>query len=297
MKIKMPVCIAVPVWAALSIFASAAIAADTAILASGSGISITSADFLGEIEAIPEPGRSELLADQKKVEMVVANMFVRRSLAKKAEDAKLPSQPALVTRLRLARDRVLAEAWLAKVDSDWSPPNDAALDKLARSSYAAEEKAYTFPEQRRVRHLLIAAATEGAEAKAKELMTKLRGGADFELMIKETSADPGSAKKGGDLGFFGRGRMIKPFEDAAFGMANPGDLVGPIETKFGWHILRLEEIKPAGKRPYEEVAEGIKRQIVDRLRGEHKDELLTPIRDGMKLDADKLGTLIKPIRP
>ena len=64
-------------------------------------------------------------------------------------------------------------------------------------------------------------------------------------MAKANSQDPGSATKGGELGFFGRGMMVKPFEDAAFGAARWAGIAGPVETEFGYHIIKVTAVKPA----------------------------------------------------
>jgi hypothetical protein len=78
------------------------------------------------------------------------------------------------------------------------------------------------------------------KAKAEEVLAKLRAGGDFDALAKEHSGDPSNKDKGGDLGWFGRGMMVKPFEEAAFAL-KPGELSGVVETQFGYHIIKLEE--------------------------------------------------------
>ena len=78
------------------------------------------------------------------------------------------------------------------------------------------------------------------KAKAEEVLAKLRAGGDFAALAKEVSADPSNKDKGGDLGWFGRGMMVKPFEEAAFAL-KPGELSGVVETQFGYHIIKLDE--------------------------------------------------------
>jgi peptidyl-prolyl cis-trans isomerase C len=93
------------------------------------------------------------------------------------------------------------------------------------------------------------------KAKAEEVLAKLRAGGDFAALAKEFSADTGNKDKGGDLGWFGRGMMVKPFEEAAFAL-KPGELSGVVETQFGYHIIKLDERRmqdsPTGQ-PVEEI--------------------------------------------
>ncbi len=79
------------------------------------------------------------------------------------------------------------------------------------------------------------------EAEAKQLMQQLQNGDDFAKLAKLYSQCP-SGKSGGDLGYFGKGQMVKPFEDVAF-KAQPGQVVGPVKTQFGWHIIKVTDMK------------------------------------------------------
>lgn len=81
-----------------------------------------------------------------------------------------------------------------------------------------------------------------ALAKANDLLKQAKGGADFNDLARKNSQDPSAAQNGGDLGFFGKGQMVPAFEEAAFA-ANPGDIVGPVETQFGYHVIKVEDVK------------------------------------------------------
>jgi peptidyl-prolyl cis-trans isomerase D len=123
--------------------------------------------------------------------------------------------------------------------------------------YYEERRAqFERPEERHARHILVSVPASAspeqkatAKAKADALAEEVRKAPKtFAEVAKKSSEDPGSAAEGGDLGFFPRGRMVKPFDDAVFA-AKVGDIVGPVETQFGYHIIRLEEIKAAGAGP------------------------------------------------
>jgi len=129
-----------------------------------------------------------------------------------------------------------------------------------RGYYEQNLARYGEPEQRRASHILLTAGDggsakdkDGARKKAEELLAQLRKSpGDFDKLAREYSKDPGSAAKGGDLGFFRRGMMVKPFEDAAFAQ-KPGEIGDVVESDFGFHIIRVTEVKPAQAQPFEQV--------------------------------------------
>ncbi|VAX23120.1 Survival protein SurA precursor (Peptidyl-prolyl cis-trans isomerase SurA) [hydrothermal vent metagenome] len=119
----------------------------------------------------------------------------------------------------------------------------------------------------RASHILVkvskdakAKEKEKAFEKAQELRKKLDDGSDFAKMAEAESDDPGSARNGGDLGFFERGRMVPEFEKAAFA-TEPGKISPVVETQFGYHILKVIEKKQAGMRPYNDVKDSIQAQL------------------------------------
>ncbi len=121
---------------------------------------------------------------------------------------------------------------------------------------------YVVPEKRRARHILLKVAEEDSDdvvteklKKAEGLLKQVREGADFAGLARLNSEDTGTAVRGGDLGFFGRGQMVKPFEDAVFGM-NEGDLT-LVRSKFGYHVIKLDKINPLMVRTVDEVREAI----------------------------------------
>lgn len=124
-------------------------------------------------------------------------------------------------------------------------------------------------EERRASHILVAvpktapqADKDKARAKAEALLAQLQKNPDgFAELAKKESQDPGSAPQGGDLDFFARGAMTKPFEDAAFALKNKGDLSGVVESEFGFHIIRLTDIKAPKQRSFEEVRAELEAQM------------------------------------
>jgi peptidyl-prolyl cis-trans isomerase C len=116
---------------------------------------------------------------------------------------------------------------------------------------------FTIPERRCIRHILFA---ENEEEKAEEVKSELEEGGDFEELAQENSQDPGSRENGGDLGCNPSGGFVPEFDEAA-SEAEEGDIVGPIESEFGFHILEVTDIQPQEEVPLEEAAPEIEEQL------------------------------------
>jgi peptidyl-prolyl cis-trans isomerase D len=129
-----------------------------------------------------------------------------------------------------------------------------------RRSYQENIKRFVQPEERRARHILIEAKKDAspeqkkaARTKAEQLLAQLqKNPAQFAELAKKNSDDPGSAANGGDLDYFGRGAMTKPFEDAVFAL-KPGQLSGVVESDYGFHIILLTDVRGGQTQPYEAV--------------------------------------------
>jgi peptidyl-prolyl cis-trans isomerase D len=137
-----------------------------------------------------------------------------------------------------------------------------------RKQYDDNLKSYSKAEERRASHILVAvkpgandADRAAARDKAERLAKDVRASpARFAELAKANSEDPGSAAQGGDLGTFARGSMVKAFEDAVFA-ARSGDIVGPVETEFGFHVIRVTGIDAGGTRAFDEVKAEIEQEL------------------------------------
>ena len=143
---------------------------------------------------------------------------------------------------------------------------DALLANVAvdaadvKKQYDANVQQYSKAEERAVSHILIAVKADGSEAdraaakkQADDLLARAKANpAKFGDLAREFSKDPGSAQQGGDLGTFARGTMVKAFEDAAFA-AKPGDIVGPVQTEFGWHVIKVTGVNAGHVQSFDDV--------------------------------------------
>ncbi|HEX7169532.1 MAG TPA: peptidylprolyl isomerase [Rubrobacter sp.] len=133
-------------------------------------------------------------------------------------------------------------------------PSDEEIQKYYEKNKEAQ---FTTPEQRCARHILF---NKDQKQKAEDVEKQLEDGADFAKLAKENSQDPGSAEKGGDLGCLGKGETVPEFEKATF-EAEQGEIVGPVETEFGYHIIEVTDAKPEQTRPLSEVESQIRSQL------------------------------------
>jgi peptidyl-prolyl cis-trans isomerase D len=178
-----------------------------------------------------------------------------------------------------------------------------------QSYYEQNKASFTEPEQRRASHILLtvgeggsAKDKEGARKLAQELLARIKARPDdFAKLAQEYSKDPGSASKGGDLGFFGRGMMVKPFEQAAFSL-KAGETSDVVETEFGLHVIRVTEVKGGSIAPFEQVKGKIEstfRQQQAQKRFAEAAEQFSNIvyeqSDSLQPAADKLGLKIQTI--
>jgi peptidyl-prolyl cis-trans isomerase C len=167
-----------------------------------------------------------------------------------------------LTRMNLTeasiKEKLERDLILKKLIDDEVAPGVKLSDIEIRAFYDNNPEAFKQPERVKASHILIkvdpkADASQKAEAKKKIdlVQAKLQKGEDFGALAKEYSEGP-SGPEGGDLGYFTRGQMVKPFEDAAFAM-KPGEVSGVVETKFGYHLIKVTDKKPETTMSYDEV--------------------------------------------
>ncbi len=167
--------------------------------------------------------------------------------------------------------------------------NVKVTDEDANKFYTENQKQFENPEQIKASHILINfdskdpnvdpnVAKAAAKAKADDLLKQIREGADFATLAQSNSACP-SAKNGGDLGFFSRGQMVGPFEDAAFGL-KAGQVSEVVETKFGYHIIKATDHKDANTVPFEQVKADIIKQLEETKKGEIANKYVESLKAG-----------------
>ena len=264
------------------------------------------------------------IADTAIVPRATLDSFIRLS-----EQTREVSVVNLTPDAYLARIKVTPEQAKAYYDAhaaEFTDPErvrveylEMSIDALAaRAAVPADDVKKVYDEQlqagklgqkeeRRASHILITvkpdakeAEKKAAEAKAQEIAARVRKSpAAFAEVARKESQDPGSAVQGGDLGFFSRGAMVKPFEDAVFA-AKKSDIVGPVASDFGYHVIRITDIKPAKEKSLAEAAPEIeanlKKQAASRSfvdNAENFSNLVYEQSTSLKPAADRLGLAVQ----
>ena len=155
------------------------------------------------------------------------------------------------------RDDIRETLPVQKVQEEVSKDAQPTDEEIQKYYEQNKEAQFTTPEQVCVSHILFA---KDQKQKAEDVKKQLEDGGDFAKLAKQYSQDPGSAAKGGDLGCLGKGETVPPFEEAAFA-AKEGEIVGPVKTQFGYHLLEVTDKKPKQTRPLSEVESQISSQL------------------------------------
>ncbi len=223
---------------------------------------------------------------------------------------------------KIAPSEAEIDAWYKAHQADFRAPDQAKIEYVVldlgalmkgitvpeeelKKYYAQNASRYTVKEERRVRHILVKVdpgappdVQQKAKARAEALLAEVRKSPDsFAEIARKNSDDSGSAAQGGDLGFFGKGAMVKPFEDAAFAM-KPGEISDLVRTDFGWHILKLEAVRGGEEKPFDQVRSSIEDEVRKQLATQRwadaaeqftntvyeQSDSLQPVIDKLKLD-------------
>ena len=215
---------------------------------------IQASDFSleGEVEA-----QSKLLTQTreiKKVTLSLSDFASKAELSEQEINDYYTQNPERYTRpeqVKVAYVELSAQQLKDAID---------VSDEQAKQYLVEHLDKYSSEEQRRVSHILI----EGDdEAKAQAILDELNAGADFATLAEAKSDDFGSASEGGSLGWIERDVMDPAFEEAAFALKKAGDVTGLVKSDFGYHIIKLDELKDSVAKPYEEVASEIKQELKD----------------------------------
>jgi peptidyl-prolyl cis-trans isomerase C len=208
------------------------------------------------------------VSDAQKRDYAISYLADIKAGAQAAIAAKLDQGEDYLRRLNYTKDKLLLEAYLA------AETKKQVTEEKMRKLYEDSIKAMKPELEIKARHILVP-----SEEEAKTITAKLKSGEDFAKLAQEFSKDPGSGKEGGDLGWFTTDRMVPEFGDAASKM-KPGQVSDPVKTQFGWHIIKVEDVREKKPPSYDEV----KDQVQQFLERQVQTDIIGKLRTSLKID-------------
>jgi peptidyl-prolyl cis-trans isomerase C len=242
-------------------------AADAAVAAvatvNGKPIKQSLLDFI-----VKDAGSHGQKIDDNTRSIIVSKLISNELVYQEAQRQGLDKQSDFIAREELAKRELLVNAYLQDYLKK-NPVSEADI-KAAYEKFKTEvgDKEYS------ARHILVA-----TEAEAKDIIAQLAKGGDFAKIAKEKSKDTGSKDKGGDLGWFSPGGMVKSFGDAVVKLQKGLYTTIPVQTQFGWHVIKLEDIRDAQPPAYDKVKDNLQKQLQQRQLA----KLLTDLRAKAKI--------------
>jgi len=251
------------------------------VIANFAGDTFTEGEFRDEMSKLSRRARGAL-SDAERRRQFVDNYVLSRLIYKKGIEKKFDSDPDVLKQLedlkrRLVIQRVMQEQQTAPVD-----------DAEVRAYYDAHSAEFA-TDRVKASHILVI-----DEKVAKDLLAKVRQDpGQFEQLAKEHSIDKANAEKGGDLGFFTRGRMVKEFEDAAFALEKDGDVSDVVHTRFGYHVIKRTGREEGQVKPFDEVKNQIRIRLINDRRRQKTEEFLAALKAeaGYEVDMEVLAAV------
>lgn len=234
---------------AVSILASS-VSAKTYATVNGSDI--TDREIAGILQVIPGANFAQMTDDQKK--KIIDQAIEKKLLGEKALKEGMDKEPEFKEALKNVKKDLALELWMKKQFESIK-----LTDADMKDFYKKNKDKFKKEESAKAKHILLA-NEEDAKAVIKELKDAKDLNAKFIELAKAKSTGP-SGPSGGDLGWFDRKRMVKEFSDAAFALKKGSYTKTPVKTQFGYHIIMLEDIKPAGSASFDEVKPNIEQSL------------------------------------
>jgi len=242
---------------ALALMASPAMAEEKAaggdpVIARANGQEIHRSDMMNELKLMGP--QAQQMPMQMLYPQLLQKMIMLKVVSGQGYAQKLQNDKEVKDRMKNAEEQIVADVYVRRA------VQPKITDDKIKKRYDELAAKYKPEDEVRARHILVP-----AEAEAKDLLKQLKDGADFAKLAAEKSRDTGSSKQGGDLGYFPRGAMVKPFADAAFGMKTGEVSEKPVKTDFGYHIIKVEDRRKSSAPPLAEVKDQIAAQVEQEL--------------------------------
>ncbi|MHB8919769.1 MAG: peptidylprolyl isomerase [Halothiobacillus sp.] len=268
------------------------------VLVKYQGIEVKKSDLENLINLeVPKDKRVQIWSNEQTLRQLIANLFITRELAHQArmdgvtKEDKWQREYFVDRSLLISQLKADVDKRMAKVD----------LEKVAKEDYLAHPELFIRPKQVEAAHILIGEkGRSDAEAKAlaEKVLAEVKANpADFAKLADKYSDDPSVKTNHGNLGYFGEKDMVEPFAKAAFGMTQKGEIVGPIKSQFGYHIIMLEGTRPATTLPFAEVKDKLMEQEKAKLTNQFREDAITVVKSlkGIETNETAVKALVRPI--
>ncbi len=255
------------------------------VLAKVEGTVITKEDFLNKMNRVPEWARDRFQSEQGKKEFLdelVKEQLIYKDAVKNGLDRGEEFKRDVEEFKKMTLIKIVLEKEVEK---------KAKLDpKEVKDFYDKNTDKFTIGTEVRAKHILV-----DSEEQAKDILKKVRQNENFSKLAEQYSKDRATAKNGGDLGFFGRGRMVPEFEAVAFNL-KVGEVSGTVKTRFGYHIVQVTDRKEGRAGSFEEIKGALERQLMIEKQKSLFDAYVDKLKKNAKIETAAYETEMKALK-
>lgn len=249
---------------------------NSSVVAKVGPTNITQEDAGRELKALPDQIQ-RMFQGQEGTERFVDELVKKEVLYQEAKKKGLENNPEFHKKVEDFRKLTLISTLLEKEIEEKSK----VTDKEIQDYYEAHKKDFTANNQVRASHILVK-----TEEEAKKLLDQIKKGVDFAKLAKANSIDTGSAKNGGDLGFFSRGQMVPEFERAAFGLKK-GEISNPVKTQYGYHIIKVTGVKEGNIVEFDKIKQVLTQRLTAAKQKDLFDSYVNDLKKSYKVEINK----------
>lgn len=249
---------------------------NSSVVAKVGPTNITQEDAGRELKALPDQIQ-KMFQGQEGTERFVDELVKKEVLYQEAKKKGLENNQEFQKKVEDFKKLTLISALLEKEIEEKSK----VTDKEVQDYYEAHKKDFAANNQVRASHILVK-----TEEDAKKLLDQIKKGADFAKLAKANSIDTGSAKNGGDLGFFSRGQMVPEFERAAFGLKK-GEVSNPVKTQYGYHLIKVTGVKEGNIVEFDKIKQLLTQRLTAAKQKDLFDSYVNDLKKSYKVEINK----------
>ena len=258
---------------------------DSPVLAKVNKEAVTQDDFLKEVGRVPEWARAQFEGQEGK-DKFLDEIIKRELIYQNALKMKLDNDKEYIDKVEEFKKMTLISLVLQKEVEEKATVSEEEV----KTFFDNNEEKFRIGTEIKASHILVE-----TEDEAKDILDKINNGEKFEELAKAHSKDSGSAVNGGDLGYFGRGKMVPEFERAVMSL-NTGEISSPVKTRFGFHVIKLTDIKEGEPANFEQSKGSIQKQLITTKRKQLFDSYIESLKDSGNIEKDPaaLRTIMLP---